>query len=279
MNYFRSIACLVACCVCIGAYAEDPSAPIAVGGEAEFAIEVRQGELEDGEVSAYYVAGPMRTTAALPEGYPRPTPAGAMEIKAYPSVRRAEITVDASPRMGMNLAFFPLFRHIKNRDIAMTAPVEADLPAMARQGAARQMAREDAANLGVEEEDDSMTVSFLYRTSDLGPTGQAEENVRVIDTEPVTVLSLGIRGTMGNQRIEREVAKLYEWLEAQGERNPGPDGEPAAGRWVADGDPRIMGYNGPDVPRRNQWWEVQVPVRWTSDASEASSDEASDRPS
>lgn len=255
MNPSRLIASLVACCVCASVHAEDPSAPITVGGESEFEIETREGELEDGEVSAYFVAGPMRTTAALPEGYPRPTPAGSLEIKSYPSVRRAEISVDASPRIGMNLAFFPLFRHIKNRDIAMTAPVEADLPTMARQ---------DAENLGVQdaEGDDRMTVSFLYRTSDLGPIGEAEENVRVIDTEPVTVLSLGIRGTMGNERIEREVGKLYEWVESQGERNVGPDGAEGAGRWVADGTPRIMGYNGPGVPRRDQWWEVQVPVVW-----------------
>lgn len=231
--------------------------PVKVGGVSEFELETRKGELEDGEVSAYFVAGPMRTTAALPEGYPRPTPAGAMEIKSYPSVRRAEITVDASPRLGMNMAFFPLFRHIKNRNIAMTAPVEADLPTMARQ---------DAENLGVQgtEGDDAMTVSFLYRTSDLGPVGDAEENVRVIDTKPVTVLSLGIRGTMGNDRIEREIGKLYEWLESQAERNVGPGGVEAGGRWSADGSPRIMGYNGPDVPRRNQWWEVQLPVAWTA---------------
>lgn len=233
--------------------------PIKVGGEAAFEIERRVGELEDGEVSAYFVAGPMRTTAALPEGYPRPTPAGLIEIKAYPSVRRAEISVDASPRTGMNLAFFPLFRHIKNRDIAMTAPVEADLPAMAQQ---------DAANLGMQNDagadGEAMTVSFLYRTSDLGPIGEAEENVRVIDTKPVRVLSLGIRGTMGNDRIEREVARLYDWIEAQGERTIGPDGVESAGRWHADGSPRILGYNGPDVRRGDQWWEVQVPVAWTA---------------
>jgi len=236
--------------------------PVAVGGKALFELETRTARLDDGTTGTSYVAGPMRIMSPLPEGYPRPTAAGVMEIKRYPSVRRAELTVEASPRWGMNMAFFPLFRHIKERDIAMTAPVEAEVPAMAK----------------VEEEADSvqtsrtgeMTVSFLYRTDDLGPTGQAEEDVRVVDTEPVTVLALGIRGTMGNDRIEREVGKLYDWLESQGESNVGPNGDEVRGQWRAEDAPRILGYNGPDVRRSDQWWEVQLPVVWEAARSQGS---------
>ncbi|MGD1917037.1 MAG: heme-binding protein [Phycisphaerales bacterium] len=269
MRYHKSIraaaAALAASAPCL-ALATPMSDPVQVGGQSEFELETRTGVLEDGERGEYFVAGPMRTTAALPKGYPRPTPAGAMEVKHYPSVRRAEITVEASPRWGMNMAFFPLFRHIKDREIAMTAPVEADLPMMAR-NAATQLEDGDASD--IESRTGEMTVSFLYRTSELGPTGDAEENVRVIDTKPVTVVALGIRGTMNNDRIEREIEKLYGWIADQGDTNAGPDGEQASGRWSADGDPRILGYNGPDVPRRDQWWEVQLPITWTQLADDS----------
>lgn len=239
----------------------EPRAPFAVGGKAEHEIETRVGVLEDGQRGEFYVAGPMRTTAALPEGYPRPTPAELIEIKHYPSVRRAEIEVEASPRWGMNMAFGPLFRHIQNRDIAMTAPVEADVPALSRER------REAADGQGPRGRTAMMTVSFLYRTVEQGQTGPAEERVRVVDAKPTTVVALGLRGVMDNNRIEREIVRLDEWLEAQGETNPGPDGEPAAGRWRADGPPRVLGYSGPDVRRRDQWWEVQQPIVWEATES------------
>ncbi|NRA57076.1 MAG: heme-binding protein, partial [Phycisphaerales bacterium] len=212
MRYHKTMraaaAALTASAACL-ALASPMSDPVQVGGQPVFELETRTGVLEDGERGEYFVAGPMRTTAALPEGYPRPTPAGAMEVKHYPSVRRAEITVEASPRWGMNMAFFPLFRHIQDREIAMTAPVEADLPMMACDDAS-QMEEVDAESN--ESRTGEMTVSFLYRSSELGPIGDAEENVRVIDTEPVIVLALGIRGTMNNNRIEREIEKLYGWI-------------------------------------------------------------------
>lgn len=235
---------------------QTPAEPIRVSGEPEFTLETRTATLDDGSTGDMFIAGPMRIDSPLPEGYPRPTPAGAMEVKRYPAVRRAELTVEASPRWGMNQAFFPLFRHIKERDIAMTAPVEAEVPAMARGDTSAQDETQEASRTG------AMTVSFLYRTSDMGVAGQAEENIVVTDTKPITVLALGLRGTMGNDRIEREIDAVYAWLESQGDTNTGPNGEQAQGKWHAHGDPRILGYNGPSVPRRDQWWEVQVPVVW-----------------
>jgi hypothetical protein len=31
--------------------------------------------------------------------------------------------------------------------------------------------------------------------------------------------------------------------------------------WERAGDVRTLGYNGPNVPPSNRWWEVQIPVR------------------
>jgi len=40
--------------------------------------------------SGNYRSGNLKLEAPLPDGYPAPTPADSVEIKTYPSVRRAE---------------------------------------------------------------------------------------------------------------------------------------------------------------------------------------------
>ncbi|MEO1008538.1 MAG: heme-binding protein [Planctomycetota bacterium] len=235
--------------------------PMRVGGEAAFEIQTRTAIVEDGEEGTVYVAGPMRTTAVLPEGYPRPTPAGAIEIKSYPSVRRAELTVENTPRRAASQAFMPLFMHIKDRNIAMTAPVENDMPAMAQ---AIDQLGEPAADRSMRGD---VTVSFLYRTEDLGPVGEAERGVRVVDAPPVTVISVGIRGVADDEMIRERTDRLYRWLRTQGSTNYGPDGSMAPGRWVPAGPPRWLGYNGPTMPARDRWAEAQVPIRWEAGES------------
>lgn len=177
-----------------------------------------------------YYAGACSITTPLPAGYPAPTPPGAIDIKSYPSVRRAEVSGESSPDFGMNLGFWPLFNHIKDRGIAMTSPVEMDY----RGG--------DEDSVG-----SAWTMSFLYRTDDLGPTGQAGRVV-VVDTEPMTVLALGGQGTYSRTRVQDGLETLRQWLDA----NP---------QWRAAGEPRALYYNGPDVPNRNKWYEVQIPIR------------------
>jgi hypothetical protein len=177
--------------------------------------------------------------APLPEGYPAPTPPGAIEIKKYPSVRRAEFVGRGDNDSGRNGAFWPLFQHIKQREIAMTSPVEMDY-------------------------DDSgeWTMSFLYRTADLGPTG-TDGNVRVVDTEPVTVISIGLRGPYGMRTIERGLEQLQQWLDGQSE-------------WKAAGDPRSFYYNGPYVPNGYKWAEAQIPVQREDASAEASAGPSDD---
>ncbi len=183
-----------------------------VGGEPAHEVELT------GDDKLPYRAGPCVVESPLPEGYPPPTAPGAIELKHYPSVRRAEYGGDAGAGFR---GFFPLFRHISRRDIAMTAPVEMDF------------------------EEDGTTMSFLYRVPELGPTGEAENGVRVVDTEPALVLAIGMQGPRNQRTIDAARQKLDAWL-AESDAYTATD----RARWV--------GYNGPSVPVRNQWWELHL---------------------
>lgn len=176
-------------------------------------------------------SGACAVTTPLPEGYPAPTAPGALELKRYPAVRRAEVSGRGALERGMNGAFFPLFWHIKRAGIAMTAPVEVDV----------QPDLGDAAPEG-------WTMAFLYRTPDLGPVGPAAGEVTVVDRAPVTVLAIGLSGADRPAQLREAEARLTEWLAGQT-------------RWERAGAPRVLYYNGPEVPRARRWFEVQLPVR------------------
>lgn len=199
-----------------------------VGGDLEIRVDKRG--------FSYFAAGASITTP-LPEGYPAPTPPGAIEIKHYPSVRRAQVTVDGTvnPDRGQNASFWPLFRHIQANGIAMTAPVEMEYEGLSADG------KGDLTQ---------WTMSFLYRTPELHPVGtdQANQNVVIVDTEPVTVLSVGYLGDYNLLRVRAELFRLKRWLDER------PD-------WEVTGEPRSFGYNDPSVPRNRRWGEVQIPIR------------------
>lgn len=182
-----------------------------------------------------YVSGESFIESPLPDGYPRPTAPGVVELKRYPSVRRAEVSGERDPDQGRDGAFRSLFQHIKERDIAMTSPVEMDYDTL-REG--------------------SWTMSFLYRSTDLGPSG-GDGAVRVVDTEPVTVVAVGIRGAYGRNTVDRGLLRLEEWLDSQNE-------------WERAGALRALYYNGPYVAEDRKWAEVQIPVRRVSAAVDRS---------
>jgi hypothetical protein len=185
----------------------------------------------------HFIAGPCAITTPLPDGYPDPTPPGAIDIKRYPMVRRAEVRGSGWSDLGMNMAFFPLFQHISKREIAMTSPVEMDYPASAGEPAGAEGSAERR----------TWTMSFLYRSPDLGPPGIAERNIRVVDIPPLTVLSIGLRGAYGEGRIREALEPLYDWLAA----NP---------EWKVAGPPRALYYNGPERRSTDKWAEAQIPI-------------------
>lgn len=183
----------------------------------------------------------MAITTPLPQGYPAPTPPGAIELKKYPGVRRAQVSRTGLPDVGMNIGFWPLFQHIQRREIAMTSPVEMEYSGVAARGPDAP-GREYASTSG------DWTMSFLYRTPDMGRLGADKGGVEVVDVGPLTVLSVGFRGAYGVERVEEGLFKLEQWLAGQSE-------------WERAGEPRALYYNGPERRGGLKWGEIQVPVR------------------
>lgn len=198
-----------------------------VGGDL-FAMVERPAASDDKAVR--YRFGRSFISTPLPVGYPDPTPPGAIELKKYPVVRRAEFSGTMNADMGMNAAFIPLFRHIEKHSIAMTSPVEMNY-----------------AGLTQSERADSWTMSFLYRSPDMNTTGK-DGTVTVSDQPPVTVISIGMKGNYSTSLAQRGISELEAWLKA----NP---------EWERAGEPRALYYNGPEVKSGDKWSETQIPVR------------------
>lgn len=165
--------------------------------------------------------------AELPEGWPEPTPVGAIRVKQYPAYRLARADMSRSP-FAENTAFFTLFNHIKKNDIPMTAPVEMTV------GDPREKAR------------GNQTMGFLYQSPRVGEAG-AEGSVEVADVAPMLVVAIGLRGWESQTRVESARRELLGWIERNGYR--------------VSGELRSMGYNSPGVRGDRRYFEVEVPVR------------------
>jgi hypothetical protein len=195
---------------------------------------------DSGQLSTFYRSGDHIVNENLPEGYPAPTPPGMIDLKSYPMVRRAEYRGEGGSSGSADRGFWPLFMHIKRRDIAMTSPVEMDYSGL-------QLPEVDASTEDQQSTQSAWTMSFLYRTRELGPTGE-DGRIVIVDAPPVTVISVGMIGMPSRRVVEEGTSKLREYLASQD-------------AWEAAGDVRGLFYNGPDVPQSRQWSEIQVPVR------------------
>jgi hypothetical protein len=172
--------------------------------------------------------------APLPDGWPGATAPGTIEIKSYPAYRGA---VSRNPKTVLgaeNGMFFSLFNHIQKNEIAMTAPV---------------VNTYDSVLIDDPGKPGSASMEFLYRTKDMGHTGKDGEYVEVIDHPAATYICLGHQGAMNTAQLREGVSKLRAWLAKH------------ADEWIADGDPRRLGYHGPMTPTNRKLWEIQIPVR------------------
>jgi hypothetical protein len=171
----------------------------------------------------------MISEAKLPDGYPGPGPVGEVIVKDYPAHRLARTSGDAAG--GENKMFMKLFGHIKRNKIAMTAPVTMD------------WSGDPAGRKGPE------SMAFLYAQPDLGAAGPdpADDAVVVEDMPPVTVASVGVRGSYGEKTFRKGNDALRAWLDEHPE-------------WAVAGPPRMLAYNSPFVPGFMKYAEVQVPL-------------------
>lgn len=152
--------------------------------------------------------------APLPEGFPAFTPVGVIVVKSYPAYRKA-----------VGPAFWPLFKHIKNQGIPMTAPVEMTAaPSRGNDGA----------------------MAFLYQSTEVGELGPID-GVAVEETPATLVASLGMRGRMNEATADKARATLEAWLADQ--TLYGQAGEEPF---------RLFGYSSPMVPNAKKYWEAQV---------------------
>lgn len=156
--------------------------------------------------------------APLPEGFPAFTPVGVIEVKQYPAYRKA-----------VGSAFWPLFNHIQNQGIPMTAPVE------------MRSAPKDAPNGG-----NDGAMAFLYQNTEVGELGPID-GVAVEETPETLVASLGMRGRMSEATAAEAKATLEAWLADQTEY-----------RRAGEEPFRLFGYSSPMVPDTEKYWEAQV---------------------
>ncbi|MCU0725126.1 MAG: heme-binding protein [Planctomycetes bacterium] len=91
------------------------------------------------------------------------------------------------------------------------------------------------------------TMAFLYGSKGIGKPGR-DGAVEVVDTKPLTVVSVGRRGSYDEEEWKAEVEKLEAWLAANGDR------------WKKAGEPRVLAYNSPFMPWFLKFSEVQIPI-------------------
>jgi hypothetical protein len=153
--------------------------------------------------------------APLPEGFPGPGPLGRVTVKKYPKYRAARAE-------GGN-SFWTLFQHINKNDVQMTAPVE----------------------MTMSDEMREINMGFLYEGPEQGVAG-SDGTVEVLDLEPVTVLSIGLRGRRNRDAVEDARGWIQDYMTREG--------------WCKAGPWRTFGYNSPMVSASQSFWELQVPV-------------------
>jgi hypothetical protein len=186
------------------------------------------------EPSAAIPVRPADSDAKLPEGFPGGTQPGVIEIKDYPAYRSAVAKGQNMTTRSGDSMFWALFRHISTHKVEMTAPV---INTYLTDGMV-----DDAGTRG------ELTMEFLYPNTRMGETGVDNKVVSVVDHPPMTVVAIGVQGSMSEKTMRDKLAQLREWLAAH------------ASEWKEAGPPRRLGYHGPSTPSAQRLWEVQIPI-------------------
>lgn len=155
---------------------------------------------------------------------------GEFQVRLYAPQVVAETVVDGTLEEAGNMAFGPLFNYISGANksrgkIAMTAPV------------------------GQEARSNQWVVTFMMPANYTLETlpEPTDENVQLRAIPARRMAAVKYSGTWSQQRYERQLARLLEWMKTEG--------------LEAAGDPVWARYNPPFMPwflRRN---EILVPVK------------------
>ncbi len=160
----------------------------------------------------------------LPKGWPMPGPYDQVTEKKYPAYRAA-----VTKGKGSSFAFWRLFKHIKNNNIPMTAPVE------------MRMKDEDGKALAM----DSM--AFLYQDLAVGEKGSDGAKVTVVDVAAAKALSYAWQGDRDKKTIQRAKDELLAEL---------------SNKQLKHSSFRLLGYNGPSVDKDKKTWELQAILKY-----------------
>jgi hypothetical protein len=179
---------------------------------------------------------PPAIAAPLPDGFPPPSAAWQVEIKFYPACRAATVLYTGDLSQATERSFSALFAHISSNDISMTAPVETRYP----------LSTWEERELGSDEDRGEALVSFLYESQTVEPQSLLDP-VTVEDREPMTVLSIGVRGSYSYTKYKEGIEQLAQWLRVHPE-------------YQVVGSPRRLFYDSPFVPAPFKRSEVQIPV-------------------
>lgn len=150
-----------------------------------------------------------------------PTPVGTIEVKELPAARLLQVEGEGDYFDTANGLFGRLFRYLKNNDLSMTVPVEAD----------RRPAR----------------MRFFVERGHTGTLPSEQGGVAVLNRPAARVASIGIRGSYSQENFEQGAAELRKWLAAHPE-------------WSAVGEPYAVYWNGPFTLWFLKRSEVHIPV-------------------
>ena len=101
------------------------------------------------------------------------------------------------------------------------------------------------------------SMAFVYPSEATGQL-QTHGSVKVEDVQPMTVVSIGVRGGYTAGRFLKASGKLYLWLAEH------------KSQFTAAGQARYLAYNSPLVPPPFQYGEVQIPIAPVTPASAVS---------
>ena len=193
------------------------------------------------------------TEADPPAGFPPPGPIDRVITKEYPAYRLARISaqsmlVDGKPdASGM---FMALYKHVQNKRVSMTTPVEAtyDMPAPSPSVPPPSTSDGEAAP---PKKSRPVAMAAIYPNPSIGSVGvdPVDPRITVADVPASTSISIAFRGEYNSKTFTAAIARLLAAV------------ADSRGELTVIGPPRYLAYNSPFVPAFARVGEVQLPVR------------------